>query len=228
MQPFTIFIPVYNEQELIVCNTEKLINYLRKLETPFEIIIGSNGSNDLTVQFGNELQEKYKEVQFFHIHQRGAGESFKKGVRLASYKDIISLDMDLSIDLSFVDETVELLEHYDIVIGSKKMGIQKRSIMRRLASDSFIFFAKFLLDLDYADYSIAAKAYKRDVVKRYLDKSDSGTFYVLQVIYFAYRDKFKIIEIAVECDDNRKSKFNLLHEGIYRYGNLFRLWMFGK
>lgn len=228
MQPFTVFIPVYNEEGLIVANTERLIDYLRKLDTHFEVIIGSNGSSDATVRLGNELNERYQQVKFFHIDQRGAGESFKKGVAMASYNDIISLDMDLSIDLNFVDETVELLEHYDIVIGSKKMGTQKRSFLRRFASDFFIFFAKFLLDLDYADYSIAAKAYKKDVIERYLHKGDSGTFYVLQVIYFAYKDKYKIIEIAVECDDNRKSKFNLLHEGLYRYKKLFRLWLFGK
>ncbi|MGR3179108.1 MAG: glycosyltransferase [Candidatus Anammoxibacter sp.] len=228
MKPFTIFIPVYNEEELIVRNTEKLISYLRGFNTPFEVLIGSNGSRDATVRLGNELQEKYSEVSFFHVNERGAGGSFKKGIKLASYNDFISLDMDLSIDMSFVKETVILLEHYDIVIGSKKLGTQKRSFMRRLASDSFIFFAKFLLDLDYVDYSIAAKAYKKDVIERYLDKCDSGTSYVLQVIYFAYKDGFKIIEIAVACDDNRKSKFNLLNEGLYKYKSLIRLWLFGK
>ena len=46
MEPFTIFIPVYNEEELIVRNTEKLIGYLRRFNSPFEVLIGSNGSND--------------------------------------------------------------------------------------------------------------------------------------------------------------------------------------
>ena len=46
---FTIFIPVYNEEELLVKNTVYLLTFLDSLKLPYEVILGSNGSMDGTV-----------------------------------------------------------------------------------------------------------------------------------------------------------------------------------
>ncbi len=107
------------------------------------------------------------------------------------------------------------------------MGSQKRSLIRRAGSYIFIYIARTLLGFSFEDYSIGAKAYKRHVINKYLSKVNYGTSYVLDIIYHAYKDGFKIKEIPVGCNDMRKSKFNLLHEGIYRFKNLFRLWLIG-
>lgn len=227
MKPVTIFIPVYNEEDIIAENTQKLISFLDNLATTYQIIIGSNGSTDRTKQLGEELQHRYKSITFFHINRIGVGTAFKKGIGLSSYEHIISIDIDLSFDLDFMKHAIELLDSFDIIIGSKKMGRQKRSFIRRAGSYTFIVFARTLLGLSFEDYSIGAKAYKRHVVENYLNKVNHGTSYVLDVIYHAHKDGYRIKEIPVGCNDMRKSKFNLLHEGIYRFKNLFRLWLVG-
>ncbi|MCK4388659.1 MAG: hypothetical protein KAV83_00285 [Desulfobacterales bacterium] len=43
-KPFSIIIRVYNEQDVIVRNIESLMAYLMRRKRIFEIIIGSNGS----------------------------------------------------------------------------------------------------------------------------------------------------------------------------------------
>ena len=55
MQPFSVFIPVYNEEVLITKNTAQLIDYLNTLQTAHEIIIVSNGSTDQTPELGKTL-----------------------------------------------------------------------------------------------------------------------------------------------------------------------------
>ena len=77
--------------------------------------------------------------------------------------------------------------------------------------------------MPYKDYSMAAKAYKKDAIISHIDKVDYGTSYVIDLIYFAKKDKGKIIEIPVKCIDKRKSKFNLLYESLYRLKNLIKL-----
>ena len=42
--PFTVGVPVYNEEAILVPNTERLLSYLQSLGRDFEVIIGSNGS----------------------------------------------------------------------------------------------------------------------------------------------------------------------------------------
>jgi len=154
MEPFSIMIPVYNEGELIVRNTERLKQFLNRLDITYEIVIASNGSRDSTVELGKMLEKKHRNIRFFHIKKREVGQAFKKAVKIASYENLISLDMDLSIDLSFIEEANSLLRSYNIVVGSKKVGKQRRPIIRRVGSSTYIFFSRKLLGLKFNDYSL--------------------------------------------------------------------------
>lgn len=223
--PFTVGVPVYNEEELIEQNTLRLLDFLRPLKTPFEVIIGSNGSSDRTVELGRGLARRHPEVRFFHLPERGVGRAFRRFVAESRHDLLISLDMDLSIDMNFVTQALELLKTYDIVVGSKKTGSQNRSVIRMAASTLFVNCAKRLLDLDYADYSIAAKAFRRSLVQRHEYLIHEGTAYVIDMVYYVKRDGGRVIQIPVHCEDHRKSKFNLIHEGFYKFYNLGRLWV---
>jgi glycosyltransferase involved in cell wall biosynthesis len=227
MNPYSVFIPVFNEEKLIIQNTEKLMEYLDSLNTSYEIIIGSNGSTDRTPVLGRELETKYSNVRFFHINEKGPGSALKKAIPIASHENIISVDMDLTVDLNFIRMANALLTDYDLVVGSKRMGAQKRSLLRKIASASFIFCAMIFLGLSFDDYSLAAKAYKKKVLERCIDKIEGGTFYVIEVLYYASKNNYTTVQIPAPCDDKRKSKFNLLHEGFYRFGKLFKLWLTG-
>jgi glycosyltransferase involved in cell wall biosynthesis len=221
----SLVIPVYNEEGIIIENTEKLIGYLDGLSKEYEVIICSNGSTDSTVEKGRELQSRFPgKVRFFSIPVRGVGLAFKKAVSESRYNYIISIDMDLSTDNRFIGEALDLLKDHDIVIGSKKVGDQERSIFRVLISSGFIYLVKILLDMDYTDYSIGSKAYRKSVIERWIDRIDYGSSYVIELIYYAKENGFRITEIPVFCDDRRSSRFNLAHEVVYRFKNLIRLW----
>ena len=221
----TVFIPVYNEDELLVKNTLKLLKYMNNLNCPFEVILGSNGSVDDTVNLARELSMQYDPVRFFHIPSKGVGRAFKEGIRMAAYERIVTVDMDLSITLDFIPEAYRLLDNSDIVIGSKITGEQQRSWIRMAASNIFISLAGRFLNINYHDYSIAAKGYRKDLLEKYSDYIDDHTFYVVEIVQCASRDGYRIMEVPVNCMDMRESRFNLVHEGVYKFGHLFRLWL---
>jgi len=223
MEGLTVFIPVYNEESLLPSNTMRLIRFMSGLDIPYEILIGSNGSFDLTVTIVSGLSRERPELSWFHLPEKGVGAAFVEAVKRARYDRIVTVDMDLSIDLNFIERSYHLLDDHDMVIGSKLTGNQLRSGIRRAASNLFIQFAKQLLHLDFHDYSIAAKAYRKAFALKYLDCVDRHTFYVLNIIFKASRNGNKLTEIPVSCVDLRESRFNLLHEGIYKFGNLFKL-----
>lgn len=226
MKSASIIIPVYNEEEIITENTEKLVKFLDGLGMEYEIIIYNNGSTDSTAEKGTGLEKKFpKKVRFFHIDKRGVGIAFKNAVLQASFDNIISVDMDLSIDLNFISRCLDLLETNSIIVGSKKLGTQKRSFFRLLASEIFIFLTRFLLGLNFHDYSIAAKGYRKSDIIENLSNIDSGSSYVVDIIYLSKLKNLKMIEIPVFCEDTRKSKFNIYNESIYRLKNLLKLWI---
>ncbi|MHB2027173.1 MAG: glycosyltransferase [Elusimicrobiota bacterium] len=224
MRPLSIFIPVYNEEELLAANVEKVRRHALALKAPFEIIIGSNGSSDRTPDIGRGLEKSHPEIRFFHLPRRGPGAAFKKGLEMMRYDVLISLDADLSVDLDFISAAARALDECDFVVGSKKTGRERRTPTRTLASDLLIFCSKALLGLPFEDYSLGAKAYRKQALLAYRGLIDEGTFYVQNILYRAWKDGLKIRELPVHCEDFRKSRFNLVQEGLYRFGSLFGLW----
>jgi glycosyltransferase involved in cell wall biosynthesis len=223
--PFTVGIPVLNEEAILVPNTERLLHYLDGLGRAYEVIIGSNGSTDSTTTLGVDLTRRFPNVTFFHLPEKGVGLAFKEFVRRAKHPFLVSVDMDLSVDLAFIATAVELLETHDIVVGSKKMGNQQRSLFRRLGSDSFLHATRLLLGLTYDDYSLAAKAFRVEVLRRFIDRVNEGSSYVLEFCYLTKLAGGRITQVPVSCEDWRQSKFNLWQEALYKYSHLVRLWL---
>ncbi len=224
MPSLAIFIPVYNEEKILSENVATLMSRLGDNLSGYEIVIVSNGSTDSTAEIGERLAVAHPEITFSHTYTKGVGHAFRRGVSLARADRIIAIDADLTTDTDFIPRACRLLDTYDIVIGSKKRGVQKRSAVRIMGSGLFILSVRTLLGLPYGDYSIGAKAYRRGVILKYLNHVDYGSSYVLDIIYRSWRDGAKIIEVPVRCSDARKSHFNLVREGIYRFCRLFRLW----
>lgn len=225
---FSVLIPVYNEEDIIEKNVEKLIEHLDSLKEIYELLICSNGSTDRTDKIGKKLEKQYDQIRFFSIPKKGVGNAFKVNIRNARYEKLISLDMDLSIDLKFVKKALRLLNKVDMVLGSKREGKQERSKLREFISDAYIKLVILFLGMNYKDYSIAAKGYKKSLVEKYLDYIDYGSSYVVEIAYYIEQKGGKIKEVPVYCVDKRKSKFNLFHEIMYRFKNLILFWVHTK
>lgn len=224
---FSVAIPVYNEERILVKNTERLIKFLGKFNNSFEILLCDNGSNDKTSILGAALESKFpRKVKFLSIPEsRSVGFAFKKMVKSAKCNKLISLDMDLTIDFEhFIPKCLELLESNSMVIGSKKVGKQHRPFHRKLMSGTFIYLTRLLLGLDFSDYSIGAKGYQRKYLLSLTDKIDRSTFYVIKLAYFLKQKKLKIAEVPVRVHDVRKSRFNILYDAIYRGTCLLNFW----
>lgn len=221
----TVFIPVYNEEAILETNLRKLCSFLDGHKLRYEVLVGSNGSTDATVSILEHVAADLPRVRFFHLPEKGVGAAFREGVGRASFEYLVTVDMDLSINLDFIVEACQLLQSHDLVIGSKITGDQQRSVMRKAVSGVFIGLARLLLGIGFHDYSIAAKAYRRNLARRYLPRMDDLTFYVVEVVFRAHRDGMRIAEMPVSCRDMRESRFNLIHEGLYKFGKLFLLWL---
>ncbi|MEM5788691.1 MAG: glycosyltransferase family 2 protein [Syntrophobacteraceae bacterium] len=219
---FSILIPLYNEEECLIPNIRQLLLFFRERGLDGEIILGSNGSTDSTAFIGDLLSRtEGLPVEFFHLEHRGAvGEVFRRALPLASSPYLISIDADLSVDLEFVTGALTLLEKHDVVVGSKQAGSQKRSVVRRLGSGLYIFLAQLLLDLPYDDYSIGAKAYRISKIRPLAAGISRDTNYVLDILLKSSRAGLPVAILPVACRDFRKSRFNLLQEGLTRLSHL--------
>ena len=221
----TIFIPLFNEEDIIRKNVHRLLEFTSAHNLDSEIILGSNGSTDSTPEIIKQLSLKHDNIKNFHIPRKGTGKAFIEGIKIASNECIISLDIDLSTNINFILLAIQFLEYAVMIIGCKRMRLQQRPFVRKLGSNFFIFIASTLLGTGAADFSIGAKAYRRSFVLKHIEELDAGTAYVLELIYFAAKEEEQIIELPVDCNDNRQSHFNLVSETLYKFKHLFSFFL---
>ena len=137
---------------------------------------------------------------------------------------VVTVDADLAVDLSFIGDALDRLSRgAEVVVGAKRTDAQDRPWLRVLVSDLFVFVMCRGVGVPFHDVSIGAKAYRKELLERYQGRIGRGSNYVIDVLVQAWRDGLRIEELSVDCEDNRKSHFNLLHEGVYRFGHLFAL-----
>jgi len=228
MLDYSVFIPVYNEAAILESNARRLLAYLGGLGQSYELIIGSNGSDDGTVEIGQALARELPALRFFHLPLKGPGRAFAHALTIYKGQALITLDMDLAVDLEFVPQALELLATHDVVVGSKRQGRQERSLWRILGSGMFISAARVLMNLPFEDYSLGAKAFSRPVLTRFADAVDTHTAYITNLLFCARRAGLPMVELPVRCADNRASRFNLGHEAAYRLAWALRLFWQGR
>lgn len=78
MNGASIIIPVYNEEDIIVSNTNSLIKYLNSLGIVYEIILSGNGSTDKTDELGKQLTEQNSEVKALSTNEKRRGHRLQK------------------------------------------------------------------------------------------------------------------------------------------------------
>ncbi len=219
----SVVIPVLNEEHVIETNTRKLSKFLGGLNVNYEIIICDNGSIDSTKELAERLSQEAENIKIISVPQKGAvGKAFSECVKTASYDNIISLDMDLSSDLDFIPRALKLLESESMVIGSKKER-QRRPLHRIAISSAYIALVRILLGLDFSDYSMSSKAYRKSDIAPYLENLGNGSSYVIRLANSLRENGNRVKEIPVACDDRRKSRFSLKNEIYHRFVDLIRL-----
>lgn len=218
----SILIPVYNEELILEKNVLRLHDYLSKLEIKHEIIVTSNGSTDKTISIGERLASNHSWFHFFHLPEKSVGKAFANGVKQAQGEFIVCQDADLSSDIEFILHAIGLLEYSDMVIGSKSFGHQRRTLLRILGSQVYILITQVWLHLAITDFSMGAKAFRRSSVLPIVDYIDHWTGYILEIYLYLRQKGMRIVQIGVDCNDERKSRFNIIHEGFYRYRHLYR------
>ena len=223
MKPFTVIMPVYNEEEILAANVERLITYNLLLNTSFEIVAVSNGSTDGSEALGRELMARFPQFKFISLPERGVGRAFKHGILEAKYEHIVFMDADLSADLIFINEAGRLLADNVLVLGTKIGGLQNRSFFRKIGSFVFYLSVRGLTGLRFTDYAPGAKAYRKSFLQKYFNYIDDFTSFVLNLTFIAAVKKEPVAEIAIACDDRRRSRFNLWREAVSKYRGLFSL-----
>jgi dolichol-phosphate hexosyltransferase len=160
---YSLIIPIFNEERIL----PKLVAKLQCLDNEYiEIIIIDDGSNDSTkdILIGNN--------QFIVKHNKinlGKGASIKKGVEIASAKNIILIDGDLEIDINDIPKLILNYENNnsDVLTGIRwkgKLGYQSFDI-NVLGNYVINSIFNFLFKTNFRDVLCCVKVFNTKIFK---------------------------------------------------------------
>ncbi|MBI2045853.1 MAG: glycosyltransferase [Parcubacteria group bacterium] len=210
----SIVIPVYNEQEILKTEIEKIIVAVETFlyRADYEIILVENGSTDNTVLIAKELASLYSQIRLISLPVAGYGNALKQGVLKSSGAYIAVFNIDFW-DMDAVKKALVSFEkeQSDIVVCSKSMpgAHDLRPLSRRMLNRIFNFALRALFRYPGTD-THGIKIFNREKAapvfsqcKTHRDLLDT------EFLIRANRAGLKIKEIPVTCEEKRKSVYGI-------------------
>lgn len=200
-------LPAYNEEDIIRGQLKKLRSYLNSLKNPYDIIVVENGSTDQTPEILEDLSAKFSSLSVIHLQKANYGRALRQGTIESKHDLNFFLNVDL-VNIEFMDRALNLLEDYDLIVGSKRLdeAQDERSTFRNFLSWGLNSLLAITVGFEGTD-SHGLKAFRRSPLEPIVKKSqlDRGMFDT-EMIIRAERNGIEKKEIPITVDENRPAR----------------------
>lgn len=202
-----LLFPVLNERLRLERGIDNCMKYLRENVTiSYELTILDNGSDDETPDIARALEQKYPEVKYVRIDERGVGIAFKTGIEMTTADIVGYMDIDLSTDLKYLSKTISLFEKdasIQYINGSRfspDSDTRGRKWYRKITSAGLVWMLKVLFKMKATDALCGFTFLRSDLAKGLVAKcsDDHGWFYTVEFLLRAERMGAQILDMPVE------------------------------
>lgn len=206
-----ILFPVLNERLRLQNGIDKAMEYLRgNVDIPYSLTILDNGSEDETPEIGKALAEKYPEVSYVRVGERGVGVAFRKGISLNESALVGYMDIDLSTDIKYLGKTIRLFQErpeLEYINGSrfaKESDTRGRKWYRKITSMGLVFLLKVIFHMKATDAVCGFTFLRKETAERLAAAcgNDNGWFYTIEFLLRAERMGIVIYDMPVEWEED--------------------------
>lgn len=229
--PIDIVIPVLNEAHVLEKSVETVRRFMHeRFADQSRVVIVDNGSTDGTDKLAKELSQRYEDVSFVHLIQRGRGRALRSAWMQSQASVVCYMDVDLSTELEALPVMVNaiLSKEYDIAVGSRLMrGAKvKRSFKREFISHVYNIFVKAVLFTRFSDAQCGFKSVSRKVVDQIVPQiEDQSWFFDTELLVLAEKQGYRIKDIPVVWNEDDDSRVKILRTAWDDIKGVFRLRM---
>ena len=215
-----IFTATYNE----IDNIELLIKRITKIKDEVDILVIDDNSPDGTGKKLHQIKKKNKNLNVIvrkgklgldTAHKIGFNYSKKK-----KYKNLITLDADLSHDPKEITKMINILKDKPFVIGSRYMpgGKCDMSLPRLLLSILGNRFIKYMLKIKCHEFTTSYRGFNLTKLRNFNLNSvkAKGYSFFMETIYILNKNKFQIHEIPINFRNRTHGKSKIPTLEIFR------------
>lgn len=209
-------IPVYNEEKIIAEELSQLLGFVDSLDHSAEVTVVENGSQDKTAEILDRISDDEPSVKALHLDRANYGLALKAGLDAVEATHVFLLNIDF-LDEEFIRNALELLDDYDMVIGSKShsQSFDNRSVYRQFLTWGLNFLLGLMVGFQGTE-THGLKGLRRSSVEPFLDdiQLDRGMFDTELVVRAQY-ESLAIKEIPVSLEEDREPR-NWMLQKIYQ------------
>lgn len=204
----SVVVPIYNEEGNIPILCDKILQVLRNMGEPFEIITVNDGSRDGSLAELRAEAARHRELKIVDLRRNyGQTAAIMAGIDHAAGEVIVTIDADLQNDPEDIPALIDRInEGYDVVSGWRR-DRKDAAIRRNLVSAIANRMISRISGVKLNDYGCTLKAYRQEVLR---GMRLYGEMHRFIPIYASWMGA-KIIELPVRHYPRKfgKSKYGL-------------------
>jgi len=209
----SIVIPCYNEEQRLPRTIEQIERYLAGKGTSYELILVDDGSTDGTRKIMDAAAERNRSIRLEALpHNRGKGRALAEGVAVATGKEILVTDADLSTPIEEIERLqAGLRGGAGVAIGSRAMRGSRvevsQPVYRVIMGKAFNLLVQAVLLPGIWDTQCGFKLFRADVAHdAFAQLTTDGFGYDPEVLYRAKQRGVRIAEVPVVWRNSAPTK----------------------
>lgn len=163
----SIILPVYNEQENIKLQYDRIIDALKNQKMTYEMIFVDDGSSDDSAAILKDIAKKDKKVKVV-VFRRNFGQTaaMSAGIDYSRGEILVFMDSDLQNDPTDIEKLVEKInEGYDVVSGWRK-NRKDKMVSRKIPSRIANSIISRVTGVRIHDLGCSLKAYRGEILRQ--------------------------------------------------------------
>ncbi len=207
----SIVLPIHNENGHIAREVERVRAGMEASPYSFEIICVDDGSTDGS-------QERLREMEGIRLIElpfnRGCGYARKTGTKAARGRFVVWTDVDMTYPNGEIPRLIDSMDGaYDQVVGARRTEEGTHAWARKPAKWFVRKLASYLMQTKIPDLNSGFRAFRRDVVTRYLHLLPRGFSCVTTITMAFLSNEHAVKYIAIDYAAREgKSKFHWRHD----------------
>ncbi|MFC1669910.1 glycosyltransferase family 2 protein [Spirochaetota bacterium] len=163
----SLILPVYNEEENIKLQHDKIIKAINPLKITYEIIFVDDGSIDTSLEILKRIAKKDKNIKLISFRKNfGQTSAMAAGIDHSTGDIIIFMDSDLQNEPKDIGKLISKLnEGYDVVSGWRKKRKDKMASRRIPSIIANKIIAK-VTGVKLHDLGCSLKAYRGEILRK--------------------------------------------------------------
>ena len=225
----SVCIPMYNESRVIADTAKRLSDYMAAHFEDYEILFCSDGSTDGCDETVQSLRLPNVRV-ISYSPNRGKGYAVRTAMLAAEGDVRIFTDADLAYGTDVIAPIVKAFEENldaDLVIGSRnldKSGYEGYTLLRRIASKAYIRMISILGGFRLSDSQCGCKAFTGAAAEELFSRCEtSGFAFDLELLLWATKLKYRILEIPVRVIVHGESKVRMVRDTARMIRDMYRI-----